>query len=260
MWKAWWGDEQIMPDRRHIEQFFLDLRKSGVSYEMGNKARCFLVFTENMFSQDQGNLIMSQPWVQILLQGWERSAKIERAEGVVDPDDIRTWPLTWIDIKRERMAGWKTLTAALAIMGYSFLLRWSEAVGLQKGNVKVTMDERGRARLMLRYSKTDQMHEGCTVVFNPDELPGDMVTEIKWAMEVLGSAQVWPPQGEVNKELRRHFGVQARFHCGRHGRCSDLAASGVAETRIQELGRWSSKRAMRLYVHAVSMRMVPNEE
>lgn len=244
----WRGPVKSQVTAEEVRAFLKDAKEAGLSYEMANKVRCALAITEKLYNGGK-QLIMQQPWVSLILKGWEKTEKRKKAEA--GPESVRTWPLTWSRLCRALEKGWRTSAAAMVTMAHIFMLRWSEVEGLKTGVAKVAWMRNGCARLQLSFSKADQMAEGCTVVFKQTEFKDGMRSEAEWAMELLKGRKEWAAHEDANRELRAVFCADARFHSARHGRCSDLASEGIPEARIQELGRWSSKKAMRLYVHLV---------
>lgn len=139
---------------------------------------------------------------------------------------------------------------ALAGVMWCCLLRRSEAAALRWTDLSFEGD--GSARLLVRYSKTDQMGEGKLLYVNR-QVAGDLAAWREIQGDTLGE-RVFPLQpAQLAVRLRAAAaaaGLDGRFsgHSPRIGMAQDLAGRGVELPALMEAGRWSSPRMPAYYI------------
>lgn len=227
-------------------QFFVDSYDAGCSYDLVNTVRCWLAHVETIYSPNCRR-ISSDPRVRRMLRGYQRLTASWRG---------RTLPLDLT--KLEELLAHKNLKfwwRMLCILGYVFLLRFSEALDVLVGyhGSHISCEQRGFL-LFLARSKADKLQKGVTIFFNYSLVPPPLKKEIvRVASQNMIPCKL--PLGlrrrdiaaKGNASLRQQFCPKARFHGWRHGRVADLQKAGIALRRIQELGRWSSTAAFTFY-------------
>lgn len=224
--------------------FLTDCMDAEVQYGTVNQARSWLV-TREIITTGKCVVARSERF-KMALKGYRNVSE--------ENNWTRTQPTSWSALHKALTGGeLPELTAALSTIAYAFLLRWSEATDVLKGDSSITQHGTG-FRLFLHRSKTDPTGKGSTLIF-PTELFSDALKgHIVWALGVLAKHKgEFMPSPTVNIKLRELWGPRARFHGFRHGRCSDLLALGYDDYAVMRIGRWESRRSMSLYCHPVSL-------
>ena len=155
---------------------------------------------------------------------------------------------------------------ALIAVGYDTLLRRSELVALEVGDIIVERD--GSATVVVHRSKTDPEGEGAQLWIAPDT--------VKHVQEWLDRSAVRTdkifralPNGSVGapldakevpriyKEMARKAGLSARevktisAHSTRVGGTQDMVAAGIGMASIMQAGRWKSEASVIRYAAAL---------
>jgi integrase len=147
-----------------------------------------------------------------------------------------------------------TSTAPVAVrlccaMGYAFMLRYSEVVGLVKGENIVRKTAAGYL-ICLRRSKSDRKLAGVSVFFSKQLVPVWLATAVDTFNSAVAGKGGMTNHLTVNNPIRTVLNdTDLTFHCLRHGRTTDLHGVGVDMKMLKELGRWSSTAAVTCYLH-----------
>lgn len=84
--------------------------------------------------------------------------------------------------------------------------------------------------------------------FNRGDIPAVLVKELDDLIPQVSSLP-YPSPGELNAAIHAKLGPHYTFHCLRHGRATDLFASGIPLSRLMVLGRWETRAAVTCYLH-----------
>ena len=243
---AWLGDTQDRLSEQMFEDFLVDAMDVGIAYGVINHVRNWLAWCERF--QNPSVRVTESSRIREMMQGYQNISTEESFK--------RTQPLVRKMLEARRVVQDTSPEADPIILGYAFLLRWSELESIYLGSSAVSKAPAGRSYMLyLDRSKTDVRGQGTSTRFSYDLFDRELRDRIDLALSRLVKGQ--PDSARVNATLRQWFGLRARFHGLRHGRASDLLWQGISKAKLQELGRWRSVKAMTLYAHSLNEFGVP---
>jgi hypothetical protein len=249
LWKDILGDTSNLPLSTEVAtSFVVKALQVGTKFSTLNHTRSWLAAIEKFWTSSNatsGSLLFTK-----MLTGYQKIAAKAGFE--------RTWPVTWDALGPVLHSGKLVgLPAAAAVLGYAFLLRWSELVSIIEGrsSISTAPKKEGAFILYLDRSKTDVVGRGTSTLFPASVFDEELRPFLLWAIQFIRQVKKEPQSRLVNDPLRSVFGLKARFHGCRHGRASDLAASDLPKKDLQALGRWSSTKAMKIYIHKPAVQL-----
>ena len=118
IFRSWLNGERGHLSVELVLDFFRDLMSEDISYGVANYIRSWLSFMKR--SCLGKTEIMGDQRVLLFLQGYEKIS--------IELNWKHTTPLTWSMLEPKLKGGWSSTTAAMTMLGYAFLLHWSEVL------------------------------------------------------------------------------------------------------------------------------------
>lgn len=215
--------------------YLVDCYQAGLSYQHVNSVRSFVALQEKLHTGEQK--VTGSAAVKTALKGYER----------LTPREVVRAPLKINHLDALLASQLCTEVKLSCLLGYLFLLRTSEVASLFNGEGSLKETKAGW-RLFLGKSKGDRKSSGVSVLFNSELLNAILSRTLKQWRYLLAPERAVPGD-VVNAGLHTLFGPQAVFHCWRHGRATELFEDGMPLPKLQLLGRWATKSALRCYLH-----------
>jgi len=253
LFHQWRGtDKRHLPTTREFENFMLEAVEKGTQFGDVNAVHSALVHEHIVVTGDAQAMRTGR--IFRMLKGYRNASTATYFN--------RTMAISWRHLVR--WLEWKNppdRVAAATVLGYAFLLRAKDIRCLLKGDeygCQIRTMPEGGYRLRLHQSKGDAIGIGSSTPFPAAVFPKNVREWVKWSLLALKSKHE-PKSGPkvtertANKALRLSLDGKAHLHGLRHGRCSDLLACGFQHKLVKKLGRWSSSKAMKAYVHSVSL-------
>jgi hypothetical protein len=174
--------------------------------------------------------------VKMALHGYERHA----------PSEVVRSPLILYNVRLGLSLSTSPAEKLCQLIGYVFLLRTSEALGLFTGTTVILEEKLGWYLYLVKY-KGDPLKKGSSVFFLHGLVPPDMASMLRHLLPLAGSLSL--VAAALNNTLKRVHGPGFVFHCHRHGRATDLFRGGLPLKELQRLGRWRTLSALVCYLH-----------
>lgn len=212
-----------------------DCRRASLSYHVPNFARSWLAYFDKVHFNKQ--VITGSFRVKMALEGYKR---MSARQSVRRPLSLRL-------LRRLVRPDVPLSHRACFLLSYVFLLRVSETVAMVKGAGSLAKVRRGYT-IFLQSSKADPESRGVSVFFKRGDVPPELLPLLDNVVPQVTTLPC-PSPADLNGTIHAKLGSTYSFHCLRHGRATDMFASGTPLSRLMVMGRWATKAAVTCYLH-----------